>query len=237
MKKIAVGTTLILPAADMVFGIFERAEFFALQKGNEPFAEALEGKVLSGVKCDGITRNSIAELIVAMYLDQLSNFSKWSPNQGTDEYYEDQIVKMVSGWSDLKVEHQNRFFNEVLRPAYEEIHDWILRFENDSDHWHLWYVRRLGLDVIVEKGPDFRIVDWERRMAMGAEHLAAEEAGEPAPPSAWLPDADALRFVELIKQQQTKPSALGTTLTDSIDQQRAALKRRGSGRGSRGRPQ
>lgn len=235
MKKIAVGTSLILPAVDMVMGILERAEFFADQRGNEMFAEVLEGKILCGVKSQGITRNSVADLVVAMYLDQLNNYSKWTPNQGSEEYYEAQIIKMVPGWSDLPSTQQFKFFNEVLRPAYELIHDWVLTFENDCDHWHLWYARRLGLDVVIEKGQDYRIVDWERRMAAGAEHQAHQEAGETPPAHAWLPDDDAKRFVELIKQQQVGPSPLGTTFTDAIDKQRSEIKRK-SNRTRRGRP-
>lgn len=236
MKKIAVGTSLILPAVDMVMGILERAELFSIQAGNGVFAEVLEGVHHTHFKHDGITRNSVAELVVAMYLDQLNNFSKWTPNQGTDEYYETQMVKMVPGWLDLSTEHQNAFFNEVVRPAYEEIHDWVVSFEDDCANWHLWYVRRLGLDVIVEKGQDYRIVDWERRMAAGAEHQKAAEAGETLPANAWLPDDDSQRFIDLIKQQQVSPSPLGKTAIEELDKQRAEIaqarrrSRRGRGR-------
>lgn len=233
MKKITVGTTLVLPAADMVLGILERAELFSLQPGNELFKTMLEQK-LPHDNVVGINRISVAELVVALYLDQLHGFCKWTPQAGTDFYYDSEMVKLVKGWKDLSSQQQKAFYTEVIQPAYEEVHDWVLEFDRDQDSWHIWYVRRLGLDVIVEKGTDYRILDWERRMALAADHQRAVDEGETPPEGAWLPDDEAQRFVTLLMQQQKAPSPLGKSTMDALDQKRRELaekrtRRRGKG--------
>ncbi len=224
MKKITVGTTLVLPGVEMVMGILERAEHFALQPGNELFQKMLELKTPVG-RLQGINRISVAELLTALYLDQLHNFCKWTPIAGSDQYYEDQIQTMVEGWTGLATTQQQAFYREVLQPVYEEVHDWVARFDDSEDSWHIWYVRRLGLDVIIEKGPDYRIVDWERRMQLAAEHQKLADEGELLPEGAWLADDEAKRFVDLLLQQQKQPTPLGKSAIDELDKQRREVRR------------
>lgn len=232
MKKITVGTTLVLPGVEMVLGILERTEYFAMQEGNELFQRMLELKTPKG-RVKGINRITVAELLTALYLDQLHNYCKWTPMSGADQYYEDQIQVMVEGWTGLGTSHQNAFYQEVVQPAYEEVHDWVNRFEDNEDSWHIWYVRRLGLDVIVEKGPDYRIVDWERRMQLAADHQKMVEEGETLPEGAWVADGEAKRFIELLMRQQKQPTPLGKSVVDELDKQRRAMSR--TGRRARGR--
>ena len=232
MKKITVGTTLVLPGAELVFAILERAEGFALQKGNELFQEMLELKVPRGPVV-GINRISVADLLVALYLDQLHGYCKWTPQSGTEYYYETEMPKLVKGWNDLSSKQQKVFFSDVIQPAYEEVHDWVMNFDDGQASWHIWYVRRLGLDVILEKGPDYRILDWERRMALAAEHQKLADEGEALPEGAWLPDEDARRFVTLLIEQQKNPTPLGKSSVDALDAQRRELAKRPRGR-SRG---
>lgn len=218
MNKLPAGTTLVLPAADMVLGILERMEIFAAKPGRELFAEMMAHKPVTTDSTQGINRITVAELVKALYIDLLQESSKWAKFAGHIDNYETQWKKMVRGWDDnVSKKLENQLFTEVIRDAYDEIHDWLNEFDDGDPSWHVWYVRRLGLDIMIEKGQDYRILDWERRMKAAADHLKAEEAGEQMPPEAWVPDAEARRFAELLTQQQAEASPLGKSTIDAMD--------------------
>lgn len=213
---------MVLPASDMVLGILERMEDFAAQPGREILRDMLAFKPVPKGKVLGINRVSVAELVKAMYLDLLHETSKWAQLTGHESYVDLQWKRMVHKYDenvDKKLEAQ--IFSEVIRDAYEEIHDWVLQLDGAEPTWHVWYVRRMGLDIMVEKGPDYRILDWERRMRQGAEHLKAVKAGETEklPKDAWLPDAEGQRFAELLALQQSEGTALGKSSADELDHQ------------------
>lgn len=233
MKTFTVGTTLVLPGAETVMGILERAEHFALQPGNELFQEMLELKIPRG-DVFGINRISVANLVVALYLDQLQATSKWLPERNAHEHYELEMYKLVEGWRDLTTAQQKAFFSEVVQCAYEDVHDWVLNFDDGQASWHIWYVRRVGLDVIIEKGPDFRIVDWERRMAMAVEHKKLADEGEPLPEGAWLPDEDAMLFVQRQVEKELEAQVATKAVGEAINNRRRQLasRRRRSGKGA-----
>lgn len=226
MNKLPIGAGLTLPAADMGVAILERMQEFAEQPGMEPFKKALEFRPIPNGKMRGINRFSIADLIAAMYLDQLHNFCKWN-NGATEAYTNAQWARMVENWNEIPTKIESELFNKVIQPAYEEIHDWILWFSENQDDWSIWYVRRDGLDVLIVRGEDYRILDWERRMAKAADYVEAEEKGEPLAAHTWVPDDDARRFVELLKQQQREPSPLGKTAIDAHDSDREARRFKG----------
>lgn len=218
MNKLPAGTTLVLPGADMVLGILDRMEIFAAKPGRELFAEMLAYKPVSKDQIQGINRISVAELLKAIYLDLLQETSKWAKIAGPQDYTENQWKRMVKGWDDkVSKKLENQLFAEVIRDAYEEIHDWLNQFDSGDPSWHVWYVRRHGLDTVLEKGPDYRILDWERRMKAGADYLKAQEQGDQLPPEAWQPDAEGRRFAELLTQQQSEASPLGKSSIDEMD--------------------
>lgn len=218
MKKLSAGTLLVLPATDMVMGILDRMEIFAEKPGRELFAEMMAYKPGPKDTICGINRNSVGDLVKAIYLELLQESSEWAKLAGPENYIDNQWKKMVRGWEDnVSRKLENQMFTAVIREAYDEIHDWLNEFDDGEPSWHVWFVRRHGLDIAIEKGPDYRILDWERRMRAGADYLKAQEAGEPLSPEAWVPDAEGRRFAELLTQQQSEASALGKTVTDEMD--------------------
>lgn len=234
MKKLPAGTTLVLPGIDLVLGILDRMEDFAAQPGRELFAEMLAYKPVSSKdSVRGINRTSVAELVAAIYLDLLQETSQWAKIAGYENNTDKQWIRMVRGWSDkVSKKLENQLFKDVIQDAYEEIHDWLNEFDDGDPSWHVWYVRPVGLDIMIEKGQDFRILDWERRMKAGADYIAAQEAGETMPTEAWAPDADGRRFAELLTQQQREASPLGKSSIDEMDGQKKKARSR-----ARTRPQ
>jgi len=226
MKKLPAGTTLVLPATDMVLGILDRMETFAAKPGRELFAEMLAYKPVTKDSVQGINRISVAELVKAIYLDLIQESSQWAKIAGLVNFYDDQWKRMVKDWDEkVSKKLENQLFTEVIRDAYDEIHDWLNHFDDGDPSWHVWYVRRLGLDIMIEKGPDYRILDWERRMKAGADYLKAQEAGEIMPTEAWLPDAEGRRFAELLTKQQSEASPLGKSTIDEMDKAQKKARR------------
>lgn len=225
MNNLPIGAGLKLPAADLGVGILERMQEFAELPGMEPFKAALEYRPLPKGQMRGINRASVAELIAAIYLDMLHNFTKWNTDP-PEMYTQAQWARMVEGWNEIPTKVENDLFNKVIRPAYEEIHDLLSWFDEGNDGWSIWYVRRDGYDVLVVRGEDFRILDWERRMAKAVDYVEAEEKGESLPTHTWVPDDDSRRFVSLLKQQQREASPLGKTAIDAYDQERAEQRKR-----------
>ena len=242
MKKILTGTMIIVPGVNMVLDLLDRLEVFAQKPGREVFARMLELKAPPDALVQGINRQTVADLVAALYLDMLQETSKWAQVAGKADHTTAQWKRMVENWTEISTRKlENELFVEVIRDAYEDIHDWLNGFDSGEPSWHVWYVRRLGLDIAIEKGPDFRILDWERRMRAGADHLKAQENGDQLPPEAWLPDEDGKRFAELIQFQSTQPTMLGKSAVDELDNQQRQAKRRSlqrnrpSGRKHRGR--
>lgn len=227
MKKLPIGMAVVIPAIGMVNDIMDRIEVFAGQPDRDIFTKALAVKPINGGRYCGINRNSVGDLVAAMYLDMLTDVSMWAKLTATSDYTTAQWNKMVEGFDD-KVSRtlQNTLFRDVIQEAYEDIHDWLNEFDTEAHSWNVWYVRRIGLDIMIEKGDDYRVLDWERRMQQGADNQKAKEEGETLPENAWLPDADAQRYVDLLKVQQTRPSMLGKSHAEEHDTERRHAQKR-----------
>jgi len=62
------------------------------------------------------------------------------------------------------------FYMEVIDPYVLRIGHLtaqVLPITSQSSRWLVWYTLRLGNDLVVEKGGDFRILDWEQRVSEG----------------------------------------------------------------------
>lgn len=187
MKNIKVGTTVILPGHLLVKGMKDRWAAYCLQHMKDG-GEAL-----------GITSDAFPRILAALYQDTLENYAHWSPSQGSDANYSRLMFEYIPHWGQISDKAQNQLFHEVFQPALDEVVSWVYQLDSDEDRWRIWYVKRLGSDILIEKGPDFRIVDWERRIELGAEYLDQKEEGVDLPEDAWVLD-DASRY--LIKRHK-----------------------------------
>ena len=58
------------------------------------------------------------------------------------------------------------FYSEILDPHLMRIDNFLDQYIGHST-WLVWYMRDIGGDIVLEQGTDYRILDWERRMASG----------------------------------------------------------------------
>lgn len=213
------GTILILPTAALVSDFLDRMKKFADKSKHKAFALALtHGPALSETDYQGINPSSVADLAVAMFSDILEGMSAWVTIAGCqqDSATEKQWAKMVMGWNEnIDGRTRQSLFTRVEEDMFDVIHDWVVSFDNVTPSWNVWYVRRMGHDVVVEKGQDYRILDWTRRMEAGAEYLKDQEEGSSLPAEAWVPDAECRRFTELMLMQQRAPSPIARSKLDS----------------------
>jgi len=78
----------------------------------------------------------------------------------------------------------DHFVNEVIDPLEDELSAWLSNYMSGAG-WHVWTVEEIGSDLVLSKGEDYRVLDWERRMASG------EWKQEYVPDSAPLPTINA----------------------------------------------
>lgn len=58
------------------------------------------------------------------------------------------------------------FMREVIAPLQTAVEDWVKKIIPERT-WSVWTIRDLSFDLVLEQGKDFRILDWEKRMASG----------------------------------------------------------------------
>lgn len=126
----------------MLYGDVSR--FCAKQKMEEPEIDTLLG----------ITRS--------LFDYSLCKKMRWSR---PDEDVIGNEVKKVFGWYDLDCPEgslSDVFYLEALEPCLTEVNN-LIKAIVDKDEWCIWHTTRIGDDIILERGDDFRIVDWELR--------------------------------------------------------------------------
>lgn len=111
------------------------------------------------------TQQQCCEIIVAMFDDAVGQQLRWS-NESHGRMHQT-IHSFWPWWDDMGEEPiSDSFYTQVLDELEIEVQEWVQRLIPDST-WLVWYVRALGPDIILEKGEDFRVLDWHRRMATG----------------------------------------------------------------------
>lgn len=106
---------------------------------------------------------------IRLSLDEsLNQRMRWATNDEVSLPYLDSVLD----WWDSRQLNSNSA--NVCQKVYCDIFDkYLVGLEQFLDHfvgrdsWIVWYTRDIGGDVVIEQGTDFRILDWERRMASG----------------------------------------------------------------------
>lgn len=128
-----------------------------------------------------------AEIIVAYIKDYINECQHWSTNTSLFEKALERVLPQYIFDTDSIMEMMGRpvetlknitaaqlegslSFSRILIGYLDEIIDGWLE-ENilidEEDRWVMWVVETLGEDALIRRGQDFRIADWERRMASG----------------------------------------------------------------------
>lgn len=105
-------------------------------------------------------------LIVAMIDDVVAERLIWN-RQPRDKM--DRLLKAHWPFWDAMSENEfsDQYFTGVLDDVQITIGEWIDRVMPEQRTWNIWYISALNADVILERGDDFRVVDWMRRMKSG----------------------------------------------------------------------
>ena len=106
--------------------------------------------------------------------NELDARSKWAHAKSSEDLFAE-----LMPWT-ANVPHgpeYEEFYTEVIVRVVKDVNRWIETFlpsafgysgkAGVTKTWVVWYVKRMGRDIMVEEGPDFRILDWHERMSSG----------------------------------------------------------------------
>lgn len=133
---------------------FRSVEFFSRMGLNPPeFADCLT-----------IVRTLLDDIMSRRFL--------WCAEQNSLE----DVVNEIMQWDDTTVLRHSQsgktiapfdlYFREVLDDFELATQEWVANFIPEPTY-DIWYLTQFGRELVIDKGPDFRIVDWERRMKSG----------------------------------------------------------------------
>ena len=113
----------------------------------------------------GFDLDACVEIVTAVVLDQVGAKMAWaSKSLATDA----NLQKVLADTCNLHVTELQKsdFLKTVIEPLNDSIEEWI-KTSIPEPTWRVWSIRTLGRDLCLEQGEDFRVLDWERRMASG----------------------------------------------------------------------
>lgn len=107
------------------------------------------------------------EIFVAMIDDALSSQMRWC----RDTDFTDKVLNKHFPWFALfkgskECEVSHEFYIKVLDRFECKASNLVYNIIPDST-WDTWSLRRLGQCLLIVQGPDYRILDWEKRMSSG----------------------------------------------------------------------
>lgn len=109
------------------------------------------------------SRVMIRKLLIAVVEDRLSERLKWCKRTFTLQ----KLLREVAPWYD---DHENTdasdtFHDMFVEPLVEQLFPYEEVFKYGP--WDVMVTRRLGDDLLITNGGDYRIMDWEKRMSTG----------------------------------------------------------------------
>lgn len=111
------------------------------------------------------------QVIRAILDDQLSHRFKWCPAQTTIR----QLLETLTGWHTLEIESllmgervplYDHYYETVLLEYVVDVERWLDAYV-PSRTWDVWYLTNFGRELVIDKGTDYRVMDWHRRMQSG----------------------------------------------------------------------
>lgn len=113
---------------------------------------------------DGASVSQCLDVVEAAIDDSLNRRMLWcEPSSRIDDLLEKYFPWYAGDQSD---DHSRDFYYFVVDHLILAV-DELLADIVERETWIIWYMRRLGDDVVIEKGEDFRIVEFERQVRAG----------------------------------------------------------------------
>lgn len=110
------------------------------------------------------TQDEADQFIFDLLDDLISERMLWCP---TSAIFRDRIEERFTWFSwKLRDRHSKTFFKDVIEPTMVDVKRKLSKIITETDYT-VWYTRKGLRDLYISRGEDYRIIDWERRMASG----------------------------------------------------------------------
>lgn len=104
-----------------------------------------------------------AVAVVIGYLNKLNRFTNVAARQyDLDKLVREEYFHLVG----------QEIFENAFDPLLTEVRNFV-----GTDQWNLYFVRVVGMTLVLEKGLDYRIVDWTRNQLMKTEGFDHDRGG------------------------------------------------------------
>lgn len=114
------------------------------------------------------------QLVLDIINDSLNYKLKWAPKTDLTEIRLSEILplytmKLAESQSEDRLHASETLWEEVIDPVYLKLTGWVDETVGSSkeDMWRIWYIKAFEDRIILEKGLDYRVYDWEQRMKSG----------------------------------------------------------------------
>lgn len=111
------------------------------------------------------TLEACYEIVQAIVDEQINGRMIWATLD--QELIDKVIAKHLEHWDEPRYHGAVRhLYDNVVDPIYLQICEWI-SVVIPGKTWKVWYLRKVGRDLALEEGMDYRIMDWTRRKERG----------------------------------------------------------------------
>ena len=122
-----------------------------------------------GTQSPALTNEQLFALFKALVDDHINTRLRWA--RDTDSFIDTALALIpwldpVSGVDGLNTNRLDAFLTDIVDDIEVGISECL---DNTIGHntWMVWTTRRLGYDIAIQRGEDYRILDWERRNRRG----------------------------------------------------------------------
>lgn len=109
-----------------------------------------------------LSRNNIKELFVALVDDTLSEGLKWAKRT---HFFDKKLIELIIWLEDADNDIRDIFEDMVISQFDEQLLTYMEYLR--SGPWDFKICKVFGDDLVISLVGDYRILDWERRMASG----------------------------------------------------------------------
>jgi len=136
-------------------------------------------------KLTELSKSNAVEIILAIVEEQLFNRLYWT-DKVANSNVEETLYNSLEWWSSLCGDNRSSeicqaYYSTVIDEVEIKIAEFIDNIAgecNTEAMWLMWYTKRLGDDLVIERGEDYRIVEYERRQLNALLEDCGEDDGD-----------------------------------------------------------
>lgn len=116
---------------------------------------------------DQFTLSDALQIVQAMVEDFLNYQMHWTRQATCDALTNQRLAVLFPYWDDERaVKAAQHYHTAVLEQIFDTVGQVVQQFVPNKT-WTMWYVSKYGRDMTIERGEDYRVLDWQRRMDSG----------------------------------------------------------------------